>query len=80
MKKSDMVGVNEKGLRIGESHQRAKLTDDEIDLMRVLHEEDGYGYRKLAQMFNIGRTQARRICIYQQRVQYPSVFKRNRRP
>lgn len=65
------VGVNEKGLRVGEDHQRAKLTDHDVELMRQLHEEDGIGYKRLAKMFDVSREQARAICRYQARAQTP---------
>ncbi|OAE72592.1 hypothetical protein A7J71_11270 [Achromobacter insolitus] len=65
------VGVNEKGIRVGEDHQRAKLTDHDVELMRQLHEEDGIGYKRLARMFDVSREQARDICRYKARAQTP---------
>lgn len=63
------IAVNENGLRIGEDHQRAKLTDHEVDTIRELHEGQGYGYRRLAKMFNVHRMTIRDICKYRKRWQ-----------
>jgi len=67
-----LVAVNERGLRIGQSHPRAKLTDTEVELVRLLHERHGFGYRRLAEKFEIGVSTARDICRYWSRAQIPS--------
>lgn len=51
----------------GETHPAAKLSDHEVELIRRLHEVDGWGYRRLVAKFEISKTQVRRICHYQQR-------------
>lgn len=60
--------VNEHGLRVGEDHPNAKLTDHEVDLMRRLH-DDGVGYKRLARMFEVSQETAARICRYEVRNQ-----------
>jgi hypothetical protein len=55
------VAVNEAGLRIGEDHQRARLTDHEIELLLALRDE-GWGYGRLAEKFEISKSHARGIC------------------
>jgi hypothetical protein len=60
MKKT--VAVNEYGYRIGEDHPNAKLTDREVDLMVQMHDDENLGYRKLAQMFEVSKSQVRNIC------------------
>ncbi len=69
------VAVNESGLRIGEDHQRAKLTEHEVELMRKLHEDEAMGYSRLTKVFDVSRTTVRRICNYQMRNQSASRFK-----
>lgn len=39
-----IVGVNERGLRVGQDHQRARLSDAAVETIRRLHEE-GMSYR-----------------------------------
>ena len=58
----------------GENAPGAVLTDHEVELMRVLHEEfergdpRHLGHRKLAAMFGCSRTTASNICHYRKRV------------
>lgn len=65
-----MVAVNERGWRIGQTHHRAKATDAEIDLIRELHEEHGWGYRKLSMKFKLSKRTIRDICSYRKRAQF----------
>lgn len=69
MGKGRLVKVNDRGLRVGEDHQHAKLTDHEVELMRHLHEVDKVGYRRLAKMFDLSKTTVRNICNYRWRCQ-----------
>ena len=46
------VAVNEAGLRIGEDHPNAKLTDTEVEHIRSLHEER-MSYDVLAEKFEV---------------------------
>lgn len=74
--KNKLVGVNEQGRRVGESHKDAKISDHEVELIRVLHEVERWGYRRLAKWSGLGKTTVRKICNYQIRVQKPFKFKR----
>jgi hypothetical protein len=53
----------------GEQHPRAKLTNHEVEQMRRLREESNPTppLSHLAVMFEISKTQAFRICCYQER-------------
>jgi transcriptional regulator len=68
------VGVNEKGVRVGEDHQRATLTDHDVELMRQLREE-GLGYKRLAKMFDTSVRNVRDIVNYKRRVTVPTAWK-----
>lgn len=76
------IALNQWGRRIGEGHPRARLTDHEIDLMREMHEQHPVGdpkhlgYKKLARMFEVDRSQVRHICHYRQRAQTAARFKK----
>lgn len=76
MAKGKLIGVNDRGWRVGEDHQRAKLTDHEVELMRRLHEVEKIGYRQLAKMFDIARTTVRDICNYRRRNQPVAKFRK----
>lgn len=69
------VRVNEAGLRIGEDHQNAKLTDADVERIRDLHENDGMTYRALAEKFEVSWHCIGRICRYERRAQTPADWK-----
>lgn len=69
------VGVNERGIRVGEDHQNAKLTDAEVDLLLELREEHGLSYNELAEKFGLSKSGVRKICKGQTRSQRPERFK-----
>lgn len=68
------LAINEAGRRIGDSHHRAKLTDHEVEQILQLHVE-GYGYRRLAQMFDVSRSTIRDIIKGRCRSQFPASWK-----
>lgn len=74
MPASRIVGVNERGLRIGQDHQRAKLTNREVELLLGLREQ-GWGYRRLAEKFEISKAHTRRICNGEARHQIPMTWR-----
>jgi len=66
-----MVGMREKrklkpGLRRGENHPRATLTDGEVEMIRKLHEQ-GLGYKRIASKFECGVRTVRDIVSYRRR-------------
>lgn len=69
-----IVAVNEKGNRIGEDHQRAKLTDREVELIRQLL-ADGLGYRQVAKKFEVSRELVRDIAKGRRRSQTPVAWR-----
>ena len=70
-----IVGVNAAGLRVGEDHHNAKLTDAEVELVRKLHEEERMSYASLAEKFDVSRWCIGRICRYEWRAQTIARFK-----
>jgi hypothetical protein len=77
-----LVPVNERGLRIGEDHQHAKLTNREIDMLLELREQldaQGkhlWGYKRLAKKFDISPSHARYVCKGHSRCQSAHAFKK----
>lgn len=63
------VAINDRGLRIGESHHNAKLSDATVDRIRELHEDEGIGYRKIAKAMGLSTSTVRMICCYLRRAQ-----------
>lgn len=69
-----LVGINEKGLRVGDSHHNARLTDHEVDMLLSLRDE-GWSYRQLAEKFDVSKSTAHKICQGHRRCQIPSRYK-----
>lgn len=69
-----LVGVNDRGLRVGEGHGGSKLTDHEVELIRQLA-EDGMRYSLIAAKFEISKVTVGRICRYERRGQTTAKFK-----
>lgn len=69
----EVVGVNEKGLRVGQYHQRAKISDQAVDLIRDLY-AGGMTRRELAAKFEVSRPLVDKIVNYKLRVQRPVRF------
>ena len=53
--------------RIGERHHRARLTDQDVRLLRALHEEWGIGYLALSRKFDAPVRTVRDVCGYRRR-------------
>jgi DNA invertase Pin-like site-specific DNA recombinase len=53
----------------GESHPGAKLTREQVDQIRDMHEL-GSGYKTLAKRFNVSRRLIQRICKYERWARY----------
>ncbi|CAB4131926.1 hypothetical protein UFOVP137_36 [uncultured Caudovirales phage] len=70
-----VYAVNENGRRIGESHQAARLTDEQVDRIRDLHEDHGLSYLQLAKMYYVSKQTIASICQYARRAQTPFGFK-----
>jgi nucleoside phosphorylase len=61
------IAVDENGLRIGETHPNAKLTDAQVDQMREKHETEGWTYDQLAEHFGVPYITVQKICTYARR-------------
>lgn len=70
-----LVGVNERGIRVGEYHWNSRLTDAEVDLLLELRGEHGWSYNRLAEKFEISKSAVRKICHGETRGQHPVRYK-----
>ncbi len=55
---------NHTGHRVGECHQKAKLSDDQVRNMRHAHENLGLSRAEVADLFNVSYWTARDILTY----------------
>jgi len=67
VKKRKTVKLSEKNRRIGDDHPKAKLTDEEIEEIRSLYDDEMYGYTALARKFNVPKSTIAMICRYERR-------------
>lgn len=58
---------NVRGWRIGDSHQKSKLSDQDVELMRELHEEHGLGAVEIARKFECNFNTCYSILKYRSR-------------
>ncbi len=68
------VGVNSRGLRVGQYHQRAKLSDADVRSMLTLRAE-GFGWRRLAAIFECSKRTVRDICERRKRAEGVADFR-----
>ena len=70
-----VVGVNDRGYRVGASHPKAKLTQEDVNRIRDLHEGEHRGYRRIARLVGLHRATVVQICSYT-RWQTPTSFRK----
>lgn len=69
-----VIALSQKGIRLGEDHQHAKLTNHDVDLIRDLHEQ-GMTYRVIAEKFECSKSTIAGICQYRRRAETPHRWK-----
>ena len=74
----EYVAVNDRGLRIGETHPRSTISDATVDLIREYHEDKGRSYGWIAMRLKIPARTVGKICRYEIRAQWPDRWKRVR--
>ena len=68
------VGVNDRGLRVGQDHQNAEVTDAEVELLLALRAE-GWSYAALAVKFEVSKSTVRDWCTGRRRAQVAARFR-----
>lgn len=71
---SQVIGLNAQGLRVGQYHQRAKITDAQVLRLHDLRAQ-GWGYARLAAEFGISKRHVRNICSGKSRCQSVAQFR-----
>jgi len=70
-----VVAVNAQGLRIGEDHQQAKLSNSDVELILRLYQGGGWSYGRLAIKFDVSKSCIAWICSGKKRMQTPASFR-----
>lgn len=69
-----VVGVDDRGMRVGESHPKARLTDHEVALLLAMRAE-GSSYNALATIFEVPKHTVAAICKGRRRVSIATQFR-----
>ena len=74
-----LVAYDDNGRRVGQTHHNATITDETVTLIRVLHEDRGWGYRRIAKHLSLRWQTVAKIARYQRRSAVPTAWRRPRR-
>lgn len=70
------VAYSELGHRIGETHPRATISDETVDMIREYHEERGWSYERISRKVKISYHTIAKLCRYERRAQVPARWRR----
>lgn len=68
---AELVGINDKGRRVGQYHPRARFTDHEVDLIFELKEE-GRTITEIAKIMECRKSTINDILKGRRRAQHPT--------
>lgn len=71
-----LVATNDRGIRVGEYHQNAKLSDIEVEQVRDLHEFANWTYEQIADAYGVSKWSISRICRFERRNQVYEFWKK----
>ncbi|HVW78525.1 MAG TPA: helix-turn-helix domain-containing protein [Alloacidobacterium sp.] len=71
-----VVGYGENGYRVGEGHHCSRISDELVDHIRELHEDQGKGVREIARELNLPPATVSDICNYKRRAERPVKWKK----
>ena len=76
---TSLVAYDDNGRRIGQTHHNATITDETVAVIRELHEDRGWGYRRIAKHLGLRWQTVAKIARYQRRSAVPVSWRRPRR-
>ncbi len=74
-----MVGVDDRGYRVGATHHNATLPDSVVRAVRDAREYDGRSYDWIAKHMGIPKSTVAKLCKYERRAITPTRWKRGTR-
>lgn len=75
MVKKFTFGVDAKGNPLGEVHHRAKLSDEDVEFIRLIYAEGFCSYSTLALVFGVGKSTIHDIVTFRRRAATPEAYK-----
>ena len=73
-----LVAYDDNGRRVGQTHHNATITDETVAVIRELHEDRGWGYRRIAKHLGLRWQTVAKIARYQRRSAVPVSWRRPR--
>lgn len=71
-----LIGVNDKGYRVGKYHHSTRIRDETVNEIRELRESAGWTIDQLCAHFHLSNSTIRKIVYYERRAQTPVAFRR----
>lgn len=68
-------GIDEKGNRLGEAHQRAKLSDADVELIRDIYDEGMESMAQIAVVFKVSKSLVNHIVNFRKRATTPDAYR-----
>ena len=72
----NIIGLNENNRRVGQDHPKSTHPDHIVDKARDYHENQGFGYKKIAKMLGVRLSTVKDWLKYKTRAQYATKWKR----
>ena len=69
-----VVGVSDAGVRVGQDHPKAVLTDAQVEQLLALRAE-GWSYGRLAETFEIPKASVASLCQGRRRMAIATAFR-----
>lgn len=69
------IAVDEYGNPLGEHHHRAKLSDEDVELIRDIYDEGMESYASIAHVFGVSRETVRDIVKFRRRATTPAGYR-----
>lgn len=75
MTKRITYAVDEKGNRLGEAHQNAKLSDADVELIRDIYDEGMESLAQIARVFGVSKSCIHHIVNFTHRATTPDAYR-----
>jgi ribosome-binding protein aMBF1 (putative translation factor) len=63
----DVVGVDERGYRVGQTHHNSTIPDSVVRAVRDAHEYDLWSYNRIAREMGLKKSTVAKLCRYERR-------------
>lgn len=75
----EIVGVDERGYRVGQTHHNSTIPDSVVRAVRDAHEYDLWSYNRIAREMGLKKSTVAKLCRYERRAIVPQDWRRSER-